>query len=786
VGIARDVSTTALTHSFVPNRAAGKEPSPSSGQLWIPGLRRIFSPLNISHTVSTISAIIGSITLIPDNDEIVVDVIAASDGKANLLIHNIQVRLLSDGTLISDILRTADRIAGTESGLGIGIASALQLTSRRSGVGFGRRIIAFTDSIVTNASDVSTLQQALHDCDESQIDVLGIGIGIAPLQLPLLFPIALYSPNIKNIGVAMAIALGVSSSESARNIIASQLYSQISDQRGEKLEGLLCGKPEICLRLAQSIQDRELSQEYFETFGDTNLLYMKGTAAGLSQNAGKEPYYDNSFTGFCILIVCLYLGANEENKEKQDLFKQAVFDKQCGAVLRRKGFNYKFVCSYGEGLIELQRVESDRCPYTQLWLFSSEGYGELPEEAKDKDPNKIVPFLEAVADFWQGGGGLFLFCDNHPYNFEANYLLEKHLNFNHKERSGSSIIRLGGNYRGKNKIQVAPNEVASIGSFNPILHLDAPGPAKQRFTLRPGLIKFSEGNTISYAVNDKDQPLTTAEQLWPFTPFAWTSEDVSPPRPFILFFDPIIPPESEASYCSENIEEATPSPGPIVLHGGFTSAFSEFGEDQKGMGRLVVSISCWLTRFEERFYAAKKSGSQLLATTHVLTKHYSTPPFAGWRPKPVTSRLRHSILALDSSGSMRGAPYDQLIIASNQYIDIQTKSGGIISVFTHSHEVKTIYEQGNRQLGPKEGFKGGGNNFGLAIRNAIEIARKNPPQYECRLLFFTDGYQSGDYRMDILNKLARRGGKVSVGKTMDDVVKIFKRIAATDDENQTK
>ncbi|KAA6371544.1 MAG: hypothetical protein EZS28_032929, partial [Streblomastix strix] len=195
VGISRDIATTALTHSFVPNRAAGKEPSPSSGQLWIPGLRRfiqsgytypnlflkksrrnqkaysitfvidntqrIFSPLNISHTVSTISAIIGSIALIPDGDEIVIDVIAASDGKANLLIHNIQVRLLSDGTLISDILRTADKCAGTESGLGIGIASALQLTSRRSGVGFGRRIIAFTDSIVTNAADVSTLRQAL-------------------------------------------------------------------------------------------------------------------------------------------------------------------------------------------------------------------------------------------------------------------------------------------------------------------------------------------------------------------------------------------------------------------------------------------------------------------------------------------------------------------------------------------------------------------------------------------------------------------------------------------------
>ncbi|KAA6394322.1 MAG: hypothetical protein EZS28_010148, partial [Streblomastix strix] len=834
-GISREVATKALTHSLVPNRAAGKEPSASSGQLWIPGLRRfiqsgftypnlflkkckrnqkaysitfvidntqrIFSPLNIQHSVTTIASLIGSIALIPDGDEIVVDVIAASDGKANLLIQNIQQRQLSDRSLISDILRTVDKIAGKESGLGIGLASALQLTSRRSGVGFGRRIVAFTDSIASNVSDVSTLRQALHDCDSSQIDVLGVGLGIAPLQLPLLFPIALYAPNPADLGQAMAVALGVSGVGSSGNIIPRQLYSKINEDRLKRIERLLCGNPNICPILAKNIKERELSLDFFETFGDTDLLYMKGTAAGLSQNAEKEPYHDGAFEGFQILVVCLYLGANEEYKEKQDLFKQAVFDSQCGAVLRRKGFNYKFVCSYGEGLIELIRVENDRCPYTQLWLFSSPGFGELPEEAKDKDTNKIVPFLEAVADFWRGGGGLFLFCDNHPYNFEANYLLSKHFNFIHGGRSGISIIRLGGIYDGLNQIQVSPTEAATKGSFNPILKLDAPGPAKQRSTLRPGLIKFSEGNTISFAVDDKDQPLTTAEQLWPFTPFAWTSENVTPPRPFILFFDPKIPPESEAMYCSDTCQGATPSPGPIVLHGGFTSAFSEFGEDQKGMGRLVVSISCWLTRFEERLYASKINGSLLLTTSPALTKHYSTPTFAGWRPKPVTSRLRHSILALDSSGSMSGDPYSKLIVVSNQYIDIQTKNGGIISVFTHSHEVKTIYEQGNRQLGPKEGFDSGGNNFGLAIRKAIEIARKNQPQYECRLLFFTDGgccdcftndcnqldamgvqidvIGFGSLSEKVLGLLTRGGGKVTIGKTMEEVMEYFKIIAAT-------
>ncbi|KAA6402261.1 MAG: hypothetical protein EZS28_002207, partial [Streblomastix strix] len=828
VGIARDIATKALTHSLVPNRAAGKEPSASSGQLWITGFRRfiqsgftytylflkksrrnqkaysitfvidntqrIFSPLNIQHSVTTIASLIGSYQFIPDGDEIVVDVIAASDGKANLLIHNIQVRLLSDWTLISDILRTADRIAGTESGIGIGLSAALKLTSRRSGVGFGRRIIAFTDSIVTNASEVSTLRKALHDCDSSQIDVLGVGLGISPLQLPYLFPNALYAPNPADLGNSMAVALGVSGTGPVGSITTSQLFSVVDEERLKNLENLLCGKPEICPLLAKNIKERELSLDFFEQFGDTDILYMKGDEQNATDNPLEEPYHDGAFEGFYILVVCLYLGANEGDKQK--LFKQRVFDSQCGAVLNRKGFNYKFVCSYGEGLIELTRMENDRCKYTQLWLFSSEGYGELPEEAKDKDTNKIVPFLEVVADFWRNGGGLFLFCDNHPYNFEANYLLKNHFIFSHGGRRGVSAVRLGGNYLGKKQIVVAPTEAALQGHFNPILHLDAPGPAKQRLTLRPGLIKFSEGNTISFAVDDKDQPLTTAEQLWPFTPFAWTSENVTPPHPFILFYDPKIPPESQAQYCSETCKGAIPSPGPIVLHGGFTSAFSEFGQDQTGMGRLVVSISCWLTRFEERLYASKLNGSLLLTTSPALTKRYSTPTFAGWRSR---HRPRHSILILDGSGSMGGNPYSKLIVASNQYISTQSQNGGTISVISFSGSANMIFERQNRKLGPMEGYKGGGTNFQTALQTAIPLVQRNPPQYECRILFFTDGNGNdattqcnqlaamkvkidvvgfGSLRENSLNGLVRCGGQVSIGKTMAEVAEIFQKISA--------
>ncbi|KAA6400332.1 MAG: hypothetical protein EZS28_004141 [Streblomastix strix] len=653
-GFSHDVATMALTHSLAPNRAAGKEPSPSSGQLWIPGLRRfiasgftypnlflkksrqnqkaysitfvidntlrIFSAANISHTVSTIAALIGSIALVPEGDDIVVDVIIACQQQIQLLVYNFPAKQLSDGSLISDIFRTMHKHAGEESGIGSGLNAALQIASRRSGVGFGRRVIALTDSIVTNITEINCLRQSLLDCDASGIDVVGVGLGIAPLQLPQLFPTAFYAQYPTELGNAMAAALSVSRLGSNGEITAQQLFSEVDVQREQQLEILLCGDPSQCPQLSKSIRERELSQDFMEAIGNTDLLFMKGSAIGLTQNPEEKPYYENSFQGFRMLIVCLYLGQYEADPSK---FKQKSFDDQCGKVLHKKGFEYTFVSSYGEGLAELQLVENGRCPYSQLWLFSTNGKGVLPQEAKDKDTNKIVPFMQAVADFWLGGGGLFLFCDNTPFTFEANYLLEKHLNFSHAGRNGPSAVQLHGNYYGTKQIHEAPSDMAACGSFYRQSRLEAPGIAKTRISLRPGLVHFSEGITISSACNSQSQPLTDPAQLWPFTPFGWTSENVSPPRPFILYFDPKIPPESSAAYDSEACTKAKPSPGPIVLHGGFTSAFSEFDQDEKGMGRLVVSIACWLTRIEERMYAAKRSGTPLLYTTPALKGTYT-------------------------------------------------------------------------------------------------------------------------------------------------------------------
>jgi hypothetical protein len=119
------------------------------------------------------------------------------------------------------------------------------------------------------------------------------------------------------------------------------------------------------------------------------------------------------------VIVCLYTGWREDGP-KIDGFTESEFGKMCGDSLLCKGFDYKFTYSYDDAIKKLTKVNAERrCPYSELWLLSSVGTGVLSSKAKDKDSDKIIPFLEAVKDFWIGGGGLLLFCDDVPYKVDV-------------------------------------------------------------------------------------------------------------------------------------------------------------------------------------------------------------------------------------------------------------------------------------------------------------------------------------------------------------------------------
>ena len=54
--------------------------------------------------------------------------------------------------------------------------------------------------------------------------------------------------------------------------------------------------------------------------------------------------------------------------------------------------------------------------------MSGRHYDELPDP--NDDPYLLGQFIKVINQFWKNGGGIALFADNAPFNYQTNILIE--------------------------------------------------------------------------------------------------------------------------------------------------------------------------------------------------------------------------------------------------------------------------------------------------------------------------------------------------------------------------
>lgn len=111
----------------------------------------------------------------------------------------------------------------------------------------------------------------------------------------------------------------------------------------------------------------------------------------------------------------------------------------------------------------------------------------------------------------------------------------------------------------------------------------------------------------------------------------------------------------------------------------------------------------------------------------------------------VESGKFHNIFVLDSSGSMSGRPWDDLLHACNEFSWNRWKDGGsedIVSYVSFSHESWIHYEGAplSECLNVEIPYSGGGTLFEEGLRAANEVLSRNDFQeFKAVLIFFSDG-----------------------------------------------
>ena len=702
-----------FTYTYIFEKQGGKNKKKYNLSYVIDLSKSAFLLCNYSHCIATIILLLIAPSTVEDNEDIFIDVIINTFYGVKIVDFNSKCTIFQNISKINEIINILNEEINYSCCPGSCVYAAYQLLAERRE---DKKIFLITDGFVSNSNEIRLILSLIENCENEGIELVTIGVGTFPNGIKEVYPNSCYAPSIRNLQDALFSCFSYSKDSFSYNFEPNLILTEFNEEIKKKLTDNLNEKPKDKI-LEESINSQPITVE--DMLQNENSAMLEGFEK-IVQNPEEEPYR-NIFDDCKILIVILYLGNDKHDKN----ITTEIFEKNAGISLKLKGFKYDIVYSYGEGIKKLSTPENNICPYSELWLFCSKGDGSLPEKAEDKDSNKISQFLEMVADFNSKGGALFLFCDNYPYVLEANLLLKEYIKFD----EGKINFEMKGSYNNENPderfIYQKGTKDIKYGYFQPDHFLKSPGKAERRLSLRIGLYTFSEGITLSYA-----QTFDNSENYNPFIPFAYLS-DPEHKRPFILYYDP-------------KIETGR---GPIVLHGGFTSAFYDF--QQNGTGRLVISIACWLIRKEEKYLnmaEGKTNDIQRIPIPPIKNIKFDKWIKAG-------SESMFSILILDVSGSMEKY-YAELLNMANEIIKNQMKNDeneGVIILF--ATYAKTIIDGKYRLLYLNDINKanvGTGTNFNFAFQEAKKYIYNKQKFNIKRILFLTDG-KSDSSKLQIIS-----------------------------------
>ena len=456
----------------------------------------------------------------------------------------------------------------TDNNEGCNLLDCLKLAYKLKSVNNVKKYYTFvlTDGMF-DEKESEEIQDYVSFCEESNIEVFGIGLGYYPEGIQKLFNKCIWSLNPFIILKAMSIFFGngekhlenlpILSFDNQKDEKVFEKFTTIinrlnSYQEYKNLYGYLDGL-KVSLDSLEEITNPDKADEikdFNPEISDDTTMCEKG-----------------AFEGFKILIGMFWsqVLSDKESKwvDKKYLLERYTKDKEClKEVLDYYSIEIVIKEDYKACIEELKTGN-----YYAHWIICGDGEGKLPNGG---NPHLVGQYIDVLKMFWINGGSLVFWNDNEPMTYECNLFLES------AEFPGDiskTKVRFSGNNNGKSymypgDISTGIEKGSKNGKFiNKRRFSDG---KNEIFSLAHNLIRIAEGTTISYA---KDP-----ENISPFQTFGYEHQGGKN----ILFY---IPP---VKY----------NHGYLILEGGFTKLFNELDTD--GTKRYVLNISAFTTQFTKR------------------------------------------------------------------------------------------------------------------------------------------------------------------------------------------
>ena len=373
-----------------------------------------------------------------------------------------------------------------------------------------------TDGIF-NENYKNTLKNLCSFCENSQVNIYGIGIGLYPEGLPDIFSKCLWSPNIKYFNQALSSLLKNEKIFSSEFNLTPKIDNKTINLKNELttcINQLSNHYMKYCsnIKIYQFLNNRKVYIESLQEIMHIDPLYKDLSLTNQENLENKSMFEEGFFKNFKILICCFWSKSISSSLERDEvdykyLKKRFKENKKCLAdVVEYYGIDkkdIKVVVNYEQGIREMRTGK-----YYATWIICGNGRGVLPDGGNE---NLVGQFINCTIRYWKKGGSLVWWCDNEPLCFEFNLFMQ----IAQSEFPGgiNNLFHFGGNNEGANVMVAGDINKNPIQRFNNQRYFEL-GDLGNNFkvdkfsvpALGHGLSKIAIGTTVSYAQDINNNP----------------------------------------------------------------------------------------------------------------------------------------------------------------------------------------------------------------------------------------------------------------------------------------
>ena len=379
-------------------------------------------------------------------------------------------------------------------------------------------------------SERDRIIEVVNSCNSKNINLFGIGVGIAPFGIEKLFSKVIYAQNPYKLIEGISLFFGDISKykkENMENLVIEPNKDKHFIKNSDEIDKDI--KEPKYIKLKEKLLKILIPLESF-TFYNKEIGDNKDGVNPEGQGMYKKDLYKGQKILFAMFFSCDLKSQKSKTNSKDELNEQQVHPKYVKlnkpfnnqdniySVLQYYGYEIEVVTGYEKAITELCRKDlNNKCIYNSLWVVSGKAFPEVPSfnsaisrpnSRKTVDPNDpyyVEQFVECAIKFWQNGGSLVLLAENDPYTFQANLILKKlvfpdgrrvQFTIGGDDHKGGQILMPDGS--GKldkkqtfnSKIQEVSNDVCKY----------------QRASIAHNIKQIFEGYTVSYTIGGSIEP----------------------------------------------------------------------------------------------------------------------------------------------------------------------------------------------------------------------------------------------------------------------------------------